>query len=106
VRWYCSSCHETVDGANATVCLACGGVLTPDRRLHEPDLPAMGSEPSDHWVAVCRARPEPAASELQDVLERSGIPAMLLPGSDGLPFVAVPSRRVRAALDLLEALAA
>jgi hypothetical protein len=106
VSWYCSSCHETIESASATVCLTCGGVLTPDRRTHEPDLPPMGTEPSDHWVAVCKARPEPAAAELQDVLERSGIPAMLLPGSDGLPFVAVPSRRVRVALELLEALAA
>jgi hypothetical protein len=106
VRWFCPRCQGSVDSPVATACLACGGVLSADRRVHEPDLPAMGHEPSDHWVAVCQARPEPAATELQDVLEGSGIPAMLLPGADGRPFVAVPSRQVRAARELLDALAA
>ena len=88
------------------LCLSCGGVLSTDRRMHEPDLPPMGHEPSDHWVAVCGARPEPAAAELQDLLERAGIPAMLLPGTEGLAFVAVPSRRTPDARQVLESLAA
>jgi hypothetical protein len=106
MRWFCTGCQETHESALPTACLACGSVLAEDRRVHVPDLPAMGVEPSDHWVAVCMARPEPAALELQDLLEDAGIPALLLPGADGLPFVAVPSRSVDAARTMLDELAA
>ena len=58
MHWYCTTCRKEVEAEDGAVVACAAGTcrLQPDRRIFEPDLPAMGSTPSDEWVAVYQPR--------------------------------------------------
>ncbi len=78
VRWYCPTCQIESEGEGGP-CAECAGDRALDRRVHEPDLPAMGPHPSDDWVAVWLPADPVEAEEVQEFLEGLGIPALVLP---------------------------
>src|SRR4051794_30819217 len=82
MHWYCSTCRqEVVAEAGAKVACQTGTCdLRPDRRSFEPDLPVMGRNPSDEWVAVYQPRDAAEAFGVQEYLENNGVPALQLPG--------------------------
>ncbi len=82
MHWYCATCRrEVVAEPGATVACRTGSCdLRPDRRIFEPDLPAMGHTPSDEWLAVYQPRDAVEADAVQEYLENHGVPALQLPG--------------------------
>jgi hypothetical protein len=80
MRWYCPSCGEQELSSSAFACPACGAEMLHDRRIFEPDLPAMGATPSDEWVAVYQPRDATEADAVQEFLEARGVPTLQLPG--------------------------
>ena len=66
-------------GETGGACPRCGTELAADRRIHEPDLPAMGPHPSDDWIAVWQPADAAEALEVQEFLEELQIPALQLP---------------------------
>jgi hypothetical protein len=116
VRWYCPACQIESEGDGGP-CPECSGERARDRRVHEPDLPAMGPQPSEDWVAVWLPADHVEADEVQEFLEGVGIPALVLPewaewaGSapaeeDEIVHVAVPRDRAAEARRALIALLA
>jgi len=95
MHWYCHSCRkEVVAAAGATVACTTGTCdLRPDRRIFEPDLPAMGRTPSDEWVAVYQPRDGTEADAVQEYLEDNGVPALQLPGMADWVHVLEPEER-------------
>ncbi len=80
MRWYCPSCNEPELASSALACPTCGAEMRRDRRIFEPDLPAMGAMPSDEWVAVYQPRDATEADAVQEFLEGRGVPTLQLPG--------------------------
>jgi hypothetical protein len=116
MRWYCPECEAETIGEGGP-CQRCGTELAADRRIHEPDLPAMGPHPSDDWIAVWQPADAAEAIEVQEFLEELLIPALQLPAwadwtdhapeeRDEIVHVAVPKVRAAEARRALVALLA
>jgi len=116
MRWYCPGCEAETVGDGGP-CARCGTELAADRRIHEPDLPAMGPHPSDDWIAVWQPADAAEAIEVQEFLEELQIPALQLPAwadwtdhapeeRDEIVHVAVPKVRAAEARRALVALLA
>jgi hypothetical protein len=80
MRWYCPACQNELEASDEERCPECGAQLRRDRRIFEPDLPAMGRTPSDEWVAVYQPRDGDEADAVQEYLEGRGIPTLQMPG--------------------------
>jgi hypothetical protein len=95
MHWYCTTCRKEVEAEDGAVVACAAGTcrLQPDRRIFEPDLPAMGSTPSDEWVAVYQPRDATEADAVQEYLENQGIPALQLPGIADWLYVLDPDER-------------
>ncbi len=95
MRLYCATCRKEVEAAPDAVvaCATEACSLQPDRRIFEPDLPAMGHTPSDEWVAVYQPRDATEADAVQEYLENGGIPALQLPGIADWLYVLDPDER-------------
>jgi hypothetical protein len=117
MRWYCPGCEAETVGEIGGACQRCGTELAADRRIHEPDLPAMGPHPSDDWIAVWQPADPAEALEVQEFLEELQIPALQLPAwadwtdhapeeRDAIVHVAVPAVRAAEARRALVALLA
>jgi hypothetical protein len=123
MHWYCINCGNQVEAdLMPPACGVCSGELRadrrvlPDRRIFEPDLPAMGSTPSDEWIAVYQPRDAAEADAVQEYLENNGVPALQMPGiadwiaslepeeQEAIVHVAVPRGRAAEARGILEAL--
>ncbi len=92
---YCATCKTEVEAEpGASVACAAGTCrLQPDRRIFEPDLPAMGQVPSDEWVAVYQPRDATEADAVQEYLEIKGIPALQMPAIADWLYVVDPDER-------------